>query len=65
MDVNTLRIITTVLGFIAFLLIVAWAYSKHSRNRFEEAAQVPFEDEDLPSKEGMNTSLRHGAKTNE
>ena len=33
---------TTVLTFLAFLGIVAWAYSSHRRAAFEEAANAPF-----------------------
>jgi len=33
---------TTVLLFVAFLGIVAWAYSSRRRAAFEEAANAPF-----------------------
>jgi cytochrome c oxidase cbb3-type subunit 4 len=33
---------TTVLSFLAFLGIVAWAYSRRRRSAFEEAANAPF-----------------------
>jgi cytochrome c oxidase cbb3-type subunit 4 len=33
---------TTVLAFVAFLGVVAWAYSKRRRAAFEEAANAPF-----------------------
>ncbi len=46
MDVNTLRAIITTLSFIAFLGIVYWAYSKNSKARFDEAAMLPFADDD-------------------
>lgn len=58
MEINDLRSILTVLGLLCFLGIVAWAYSGRARKGFEEAAQLPFSDEDLPvaggghSKEG-------------
>ena len=42
MDVNDLRIAVTVLSFIAFLGIVAWAWSRRNAARFDEAAQLPF-----------------------
>jgi cytochrome c oxidase cbb3-type subunit 4 len=34
--------VTTVLAFVAFLGVVAWAYSKRRRAAFEEAANAPF-----------------------
>ena len=50
MDINTLRSIATVLAFIAFMAIIVWAFSKNSKRGFEEAANLPFaDDEDMPS----------------
>jgi cytochrome c oxidase cbb3-type subunit 4 len=34
--------ITTVVGFVAFLAIVAWAYSSRRKSAFDEAARAPF-----------------------
>ncbi len=45
MGVNELRSIVTVVFFLTFLGIMAWAYSKKNRQVFEEAAAVPFMDE--------------------
>lgn len=49
MDIATLRIIITVVAFLSFLGIVAWAWSGARRPCFEEAARLPFEDEDIGS----------------
>lgn len=46
---NEVRIIVTVLGFILFVVLCIWAYSKNTKQHFEEAAQQPFLDDDLPS----------------
>ena len=51
MDINDLRIIITVLGFLCFLGICAWAYSSHAKAGFEEAARLPFSDDDAPADE--------------
>ena len=48
MDVNDLRIIITALSFAVFVGIVYWAYSSRQRKRFEEAANLPFADGELP-----------------
>lgn len=49
MDINTIRSLVTVLAFVSFVGIVLWAYSGRARSRFEEAAQLPFaEDEGAP-----------------
>lgn len=46
MDINTLRSAVTVVTFILFLGIVAWALSKRRSADFEEAAQLPFGQDD-------------------
>lgn len=47
MDANDLRVIVTVLLFVSFLGIVFWAYSSRQKNRFDEAANLPFADEEM------------------
>ncbi|MBU6437594.1 MAG: cbb3-type cytochrome c oxidase subunit 3 [Betaproteobacteria bacterium] len=44
-DLNMLRSVVTLASFIAFLGIVWWAYSRRNRERFDEAAQLPFESD--------------------
>ena len=46
MDINDLRSIMTVVSFAVFLGIVWWAYGKGSKHRFEEAANLPFAEDD-------------------
>ncbi|MEO7335583.1 MAG: CcoQ/FixQ family Cbb3-type cytochrome c oxidase assembly chaperone [Caldimonas sp.] len=46
MDVNDLRAAVTLLSFIAFIGVMAWAWSRRNVQRFEEAAQLPFADEE-------------------
>lgn len=38
--------IFTVLALLAFLGITAWAYARHNRARFEEAARLPLDESD-------------------
>jgi cytochrome c oxidase cbb3-type subunit 4 len=45
MDVNTMRIVATLAAFVTFLGIVAWALAGRNKARFEEAAQLPFEQD--------------------
>ncbi|WIO75077.1 cbb3-type cytochrome c oxidase subunit 3 [Porticoccaceae bacterium LTM1] len=47
MDKGTLQGIGTILAMIAFFGIVWWAYSKHKKKDFDEAAGLPFEDGEL------------------
>ncbi|NYG31144.1 cbb3-type cytochrome c oxidase subunit 3 [Sphaerotilus montanus] len=50
--VNDLRSFTTVGFFILFLGIAAWAYSSRNRSAFDEAAALPFLDEDNKTSNG-------------
>lgn len=52
MDVNTLRSLSTVLFFLIFLGIVAWAYSSRNRSAFDEAAALPFQDDVIKTNNG-------------
>lgn len=45
MDLIELRAGATVVCFLLFLGIVTWAYWRGNRERFEEAARLPFEAE--------------------
>jgi cytochrome c oxidase cbb3-type subunit IV len=45
MDINFLRSAVTVVSLLTFLGIVAWAWSRRNKAGFEEAAQLPFQDE--------------------
>lgn len=49
MDINDLRTIITLMGFLCFLAICVWAYSRHAKAGFEEAALLPFTDDDEPT----------------
>ena len=46
MDINTLRSIMTVVSFIAFIAIIVWAYSPGRARAFQEAAALPFHEDD-------------------
>ena len=46
MDINTLRGLGTVFAFVAFVGVVIWAYSASKKKDFDEAAQLPFADEE-------------------
>lgn len=45
MDINVLRSIFTVVIFVAFIAIWIWAWGKKRKDEFEEAANMPFNDE--------------------
>lgn len=46
MDINDLRSIATLLLFLAFIGIVAWAYSSKRKQAFDEAAALAVGDDD-------------------
>ena len=45
MDINLLRSILTVVAFVVFIGIVFWAWSRRNKERFDEAARLPFEQD--------------------
>ncbi|WOJ96124.1 cbb3-type cytochrome c oxidase subunit 3 [Congregibacter brevis] len=47
MDINDLRGISTAFLLFAFIGLVIWAYSNKPKQDFEEAANLPFADDDL------------------
>ncbi len=48
MDINDLRSLVTLVFLVTFLGIVWWAYGlKGNKKRFEEAANLPFADEEM------------------
>lgn len=46
MDITTLRVAATVASFITFIGIMVWAFSRGNAARFEEAAALPFLQDD-------------------
>jgi len=68
MDINDLRSLVTVVSFITFLCIIAWAYGlKSNKQRFAEAANLPFADDDLVAPAGNDSGLQaaHKGKNHE
>jgi cytochrome c oxidase cbb3-type subunit 4 len=45
MDINVMREIVTVASFLAFAGVVAYALTPRNKQRFEEAARLPLDDE--------------------
>ncbi len=52
MDINTLRSIVTVVSFAVFIGIVLWAYSDRSKAGFDQAARLPFDEDDDETGDG-------------
>ncbi|MBL8446960.1 MAG: CcoQ/FixQ family Cbb3-type cytochrome c oxidase assembly chaperone [Zoogloeaceae bacterium] len=60
MDINDLRSIITLMGFLCFLAICAWAYSGHAKRGFDEAAHLPFTEDDLPGGDRVGGQSKEG-----
>lgn len=45
LDINTVRSATTLASFVLFIGIMVWAWSKRRAADFEQAANLPFEQD--------------------
>ena len=59
MDINDLRGLSTLFLMIAFIGLCFWAYSSKRKKTFDEAAQLPFADEEL-NQRTMQEESRNG-----
>jgi len=46
MDVNDARIVVMLIGLVLFIGIWAWAWSSRRKTAFDEAARLPFLDDE-------------------
>ena len=59
MDINDLRGISTAMLMITFLGMCFWVYSKKRKKSFDEAANLPFADEEL-NQRTMQEEIKNG-----
>jgi cytochrome c oxidase cbb3-type subunit 4 len=59
MDINDLRGISTLFLMIAFIGLCFWAYNGKRKKSFDEAANLPFADEEL-NQRTMQEDARNG-----
>ena len=45
MDITTLRILATLVSFATFIGIAWWAYARGNRQRFDQDALIPFQQD--------------------
>lgn len=50
-DSHFLNGIGTITAFLAIVAVTVWAFSKKRKKRFEEAAQLPFADENIADRD--------------
>lgn len=53
MDINDFRGFYTIIVFAVFIGIVLWAWSGKSKRRFNEAAQLPFNETEHPQEKNI------------
>ena len=56
-----LRSLATVLAALAFVAITWWAFSPRRRKDFDEAANIPFADEEDQGEKDVETDKKHGS----
>ncbi len=61
MDIGTLRGLGTLLIFVAFIGLVFWAFNNKRKSSFDEAANLPFADEE-PSSTEQNKDISRSDK---
>jgi cytochrome c oxidase cbb3-type subunit 4 len=44
-DINTARVVVTLLSFVVFIGIMVWAYSSKNSSDFDEAGRLPFDQD--------------------
>ena len=61
MDINDARAVVTVLALVCFIAITLWAFSSRARKGFDEAALLPFSEDELPAP-GAGRQTKEGNK---
>ncbi len=56
--ISDARSVVTLISMMTFIGIVVWAYSARRKQDFEEAAMLPFADEEQPNTKEQEP--RHG-----
>ena len=59
MDINDLRGLSTAFLMMSFIGLCFWAYSSKRKKIFDEAANMPFADEEL-NQRTMQEEVRNG-----
>ena len=59
MDSNLIQVVWTVVVLVLFVGIVIWAWSGKRKQDFDEAANMPFDEDDMPA-EKTSKENSHG-----
>jgi cytochrome c oxidase cbb3-type subunit 4 len=60
MDYSLIQSLWTVVVMVLFVGIVIWAWSGKRKHRFDEAAQLPFDEEDAGPGNNISKENSHG-----
>lgn len=61
MDQDSLRALATLLVFIAFIALCIRVYSRKNKDYYDEAAQLPFADENAKALSGNKRASENNA----
>lgn len=61
MTLTDMRVIVTVVSFVCFIGIVLWTFSRRRNQSFDEAAMLPFLDDEQTGSNERSVS-QHGAQ---
>ena len=59
MDEDLIQVVWTLVVLVLFVGIVIWAWSGKRKNDFDEAANIPFNEDDTPT-ENTSKENSHG-----
>lgn len=59
MDINELRSLSTVFVMIAFISICWWAFAPKRKQQFDEAANLPFADDEQHRQAAVNSTQQN------
>ena len=59
MDDNLIQVVWTLVVLVLFVGIVIWAWSSKRKQDFDEAANMPFDEDDMPA-EKTSKENSHG-----
>jgi cytochrome c oxidase cbb3-type subunit 4 len=59
-DLTLLQSVWTIVVMVAFIGIVVWAWSGKRKQRFEEAANIPFDEDEQLQPDSKTKENSHG-----
>jgi len=59
MDINTVRGLSTILVMIVFIGICLWAFNGKKKKDFDDAANLPFQDDDIDERTLSKTERKN------